>query len=196
MRGAVPEQARGKPLEIWWQDEARVGQHGTLSYVWAEKGSRPRAPRDQRHRSAYLFGAVCPARAAGAALVLPRVSAEAMNAHLAEISTQVAVGAHAVLVLDGPTGQARGLKAHGWHQSGGRLQLPGNISLLPLPPYCPELNPIENVWEFLRGNQLSNRIYDTYEAILDACCDAWNAFIADPDRIRSVTERKWPQVNF
>ena len=127
---------------------------------------------------------MCPARAAGAALVLPRVSAEAMNAHLAEISTQVAVGAHAVLVLDGA----------GWHQSGGRLQLPGNISLLPLPPYCPELNPIENVWEFLRGNQLSNRIYDTYEAILDACCDAWNAFIADPDRIRSVTRSEERRV--
>ena len=127
---------------------------------------------------------MCPARATGAALVLPCVSAEAMNAHLTEISTQVAAGAHAVLVLDGA----------GWHQSGGRLRLPNNISLLKLPPYCPELNPVENIWEFLRGNQLSNRVYDTYEAILDACCDAWNAFIADPQRIRSVTERQWAQV--
>ena len=185
MRSAVPEHARGKPLEIWWQDEARVGQQGSLTYVWAEKGSRPRAPRDQRHRSAYLFGAVCPARLAGAALVLPCVSAEAMNAHLAEISSQVAAGAHAVLVLDGA----------GWHQSGGRLRLPDNISLLKLPPYCPELNPVENIWEFLRGNELSNRVFDTYEAILDACCHAWNAFLADPQRIRSVTERQWAQVN-
>jgi len=105
-------------------DEARVGQQGTLTHVWADKGSRPRAPRDQRHRSAYLFGAACPARLAGAALVLPCVSAEAMNAHLAEISTQLAAGAHAILVLDGA----------GWHQSGGRLPLPNNISLLKLPP--------------------------------------------------------------
>ncbi len=184
MRAAVPEHARGKPLEIWWQDEARVGQQGTLTYIWADRGSRPRAPRDQRHRSAYLFGAVCPDRGAGAALVLPGVSAEAMTAHLAEISTQVAAGAHAVLILDGA----------GWHQSGGRLRVPNNISLLPLPPYCPELNPAENVWEFLRANYLSNRVFDTYEAILDACCDAWNAFIADPDRIRSVTAREWAQV--
>ena len=137
---------------------------------------------------------MCPARltvglqptglSRGAALVLPCVSAEAMSAHLAEISTQVAAGAHAVLVLDGA----------GWHQSGGRLRLPNNISLLSLPPYCPELNPVENIWAFLRANQLSNRVYDTYEAILDACCDAWNAFLADPQRLRSVTERQWAQV--
>ena len=184
MRAAVPEHARGKPLEIWWQDEARVGQQGTLTYIWADKGSRPRAPHDQRHRSAYLFGAVCPARRTGAALVLPRVSAEAMNAHLAEISSQIATGAHAILVLDGA----------GWHQTGGRLRLPDNISLLALPPYCPELNPVENVWEFLRANQLSNRVFDTYEAILDACCDAWNALIADPQRIASITQREWAQV--
>lgn len=184
VRAAVPEHARGKPLEIWWQDEARVGQQGTLTHVWAEQGSRPRAPRDQRHRSAYLFGAVCPDRCTGAALVLPCVSAEAMNAHLAEISTQIAAGAHAVLILDGA----------GWHQSGGRLRVPENISLLPLPPYCPELNPVENVWEFLRGNHLSNRVFDTYDAILDACCNAWNALIADPQRIRSIAEREWAQV--
>ena len=108
-----------------------------------------------------------------------------MTAHLAEISTQVAAGAHAVLILDGA----------GWHQSGGRLRLPQNISLLALPPYCPELIPVENVWEFLRGNHLSNRVFGTYDAILDACCNAWNAFIADPERIRSVAARKWAQVN-
>jgi transposase InsO family protein len=68
-------------------------------------------------------------------------------------------------------------------------------SLLALPPYCPELNPVENIWEFLRGNYLSNRVFDTYDAILDACCQAWNAFIADPERIRSVTAREWAQVN-
>ena len=184
MCAAVPEHARGKALEIWWQDEARVGQQGTLSYVWADKGSRPRAPRDQRHSSAYLFGAVCPGRCTGAALVLPFVSTEAMNAHLAEISTQVAPDAHAVLVLDGA----------GWHQAGGRLRLPSNISLLALPPYCPELNPVENIWQFLRANHFSNRVFDTYDAILDACCNAWNAFIADPKRIQSVTAREWAQV--
>ena len=102
---AIPEHARGKPIELWWQDEARIGQQGSLTYIWADKGSRPRAPRDQRYDWAYLFGAVCPARGVGAALVLPFVNTEAMNLHLAEISTQVTPGAHAVLTLDGA----------GWH---------------------------------------------------------------------------------
>lgn len=180
----MPDRAKDKPIELWWQDEARVGQQGTLTYVWAEKGSRPRAPRDQRRQSAYLFGAVCPARAAGAALVLPSANAKAMNRHLAEISTQVAADAHAVVLVDGA----------GWHQTGGKLRVPKNISLLKLPPYSPELNPVENVWQFLRQNYLSNRVFGTYADILDACCDAWNAFIALPERVKSITERSWAKV--
>ncbi len=81
-------------------------------------------------------------------------------------------GAIAVLLLDGA----------GWHSSP-RLRLPDNIVLLPLPPYAPELNPVENVWQFLRGNLLSHRVWDTYEAILEACCHAWNQLIAAPERI-------------
>ena len=100
--------------------------------------------RDNRHDSAYLFGAICPARGVGAAIIMPAANTEAMNAHLAEISTQVAAGAHAVLMVDGA----------GWHQEGGRLRVPKNISLLPLPRYSPELNPMENVWEYLRANKL------------------------------------------
>ncbi len=169
---------------MWWQDEARVGQQGSLTYIWADKGSRPRAPRDQRYDWAYLFGAVCPARGVGAALVLPFVNTEAMNLHLAEISTQVALGAHAVITLDGA----------GWHQAGGQLVVPQNISLLPLPPYSPELNPVENVWQFLRQNHLANRVFDTYTAIVDACCEAWNALTANPDRIRSIATRKWAEA--
>lgn len=103
--------------------------------------------------------------------------------HLAEISREIAPNAHAALILDGA----------GYHVAAD-LVVPDNITLVPLPPYAPELNPVENVWEFLRGNQLSNRVFDTYEAILDACCDAWNAFLADPERIRSITERQWAQV--
>ena len=121
---AIPQHARDKPIELWWQDEARVGQQGTLTYVWTEKGSRPTAPRDQRYKWAYIFGAVCPARQVAAGLVLPKADAAMMNLHLIEISSQVAPGAHAVIVLD---------KA-GWHRTGGRLIVPENISLLLLPP--------------------------------------------------------------
>ena len=180
----LPPHARGKPIEIWWQDEARVGQQGTLTRVWAERGSRPPAPRDQRYDWAYLFGAVCPARGTGAGLVLPDANSEAMNLHLAEIERHVTPGSHAVVVLD----------RAGWHQVGGRLHLPHNISLLPLPSYSPELNPQENVWEFLRQNKLSNRVFDSYEAIVDGCCDAWNDLMARPERITSIAMRPWASV--
>jgi transposase len=133
-----------------------------LTRIWAERGSRPRAPRDQRYNWAYLFGAVCPARGAGAALVLPHANTDAMNLHLVEISRRVTPGAHAVVTLDGA----------GWHQTGGRLRLPENVSLLKLPPYSPELNPTENIWQFLRQNKLSNRVFNSYDDIVDACCIA------------------------
>ena len=85
--------AKGKPLEIWFQDEARVGQQGTTTRVWARRGTRPRAVRDTRYEWAYLFGAACPERGVGAGLVLPRANTEAMNLHLAEIAATVAPGA-------------------------------------------------------------------------------------------------------
>jgi transposase len=140
--------------------------------------------RDDRHDSAWLFGAVCPERAVGAALVMPWVSSEAMSLHLAEIGKTVSPGAHAILVCDGA----------GWHQLGGRLQVPENVSILHLPGYAPELNPIENVWEYLRGNHLSISVWDTYDQIVDACCRAWNSFINNVKRVSSVTTRCWAQI--
>ena len=107
-----------------------------------------------------------------------------MNEHLVEISRQVAPGAHAIVTLDGA----------GWHKPGGKLRVPDNVSLLPLPPYSPELNPVENVWQFLRQNHLANRVYETYDAIVDACCDAWNALAAEPARITSIATREWAAV--
>lgn len=78
----MPEHARSKPLEVWFQDEAGVGQQGTLTRIWAERGTRPRAPRDTRYKWAYIFGAVCPERGVTAALIMPHADTEAMNAHL------------------------------------------------------------------------------------------------------------------
>ena len=114
---------------------------------------------------------------------MPEVNIEAMNAHLAEISRNVSVGAIALLILDGA----------GWHSSP-RLEIPDNIALLPLPPYAPELNPIENIWEYLRGNQLSHVVYKNYETVVDACCDAWNALMRLPEVLTSITDRAYAQV--
>ena len=177
-----PSTRGAKPLEIWVQDKARVGEIGTLTYIWAQKGTRPSALRDQRHEYAYIFGAVCPARGIGAALIMPHANTAAMKAHQGGISTQVEQGSHAVVIIDGA----------GWHTTKA-LAVPANISLLRLPPYSPELNPQENIWQFMRQNKLANRCCDNYEAIVDACCEAWNDLIAMPKTIKSIARRDWMQ---
>jgi hypothetical protein len=141
--------------------------------------------RDVRHDSAYLFGAICPDRGVGAAIIMPTVNTEAMNQHLKEISTQVAPSAHCILTCDGA----------GWHQLGGALEVPDNVTLLPLPAYSPELNPMENVWEYLRANKLCGRVCNTYDAIVDARKAAWEFLITDPARIRSIGQREWACVS-
>jgi transposase len=103
-----------------------------------------------------------------------------MNLHLAEIATKITPGRHAVLLLD----QA------GWHMSH-HLTVPANITLVPLPSKCPELNPVENLWQFMRDNWLSNRIFTSYENLLDHCCYAWNAIVNQPWRIMSIALRDW-----
>ena len=180
----IPEAARDRPLEVWFQDEARVGQQGTLTRVWARRGTRPRAKRDTRYQWSYIFGAVCPGRGVAAGLVLPVANTEAMNAHLAEIARTVAPDAHAILVLDGA----------GWHGATA-LTVPSNISLLHLPPYAPELNPVENVWAYLRANKLAITVFDSYDDIVETCCKAWNFLANDPKAIASIATRAWAQVS-
>jgi hypothetical protein len=144
VREALPERARGKPIEVWFQDEARVGQQGTLARIWARRGSRPRAPRDRRYAWTYLSGAVCPERAVGAGLVLPYANIEAW-------------------ACTSPRSAARSPPAPTpWSCSTGRdgtaprpSELPGTSpSCRPLPRHSPELNPVESVWEYLRQNYL------------------------------------------
>ena len=108
-----------------------------------------------------------------------------MNADLAEIAHNVAPGAHAVLILDGA----------GWHGAR-RLVVPDTITLLPLPPYAPDLNPVENVWACLRANKLAITVLDSYDDIVTACCSAWNFFATDPKAIASITSRTWAEVSW
>lgn len=137
--------------------------------------------RDNRHDSAYIFGAICPARAVGAAIITPCASTEMMNLHLAEISTQVVQGAICVLLCAGA----------GWHRPGECLKIPDNIVLLPLPPYSPELNAMENVWDYLRQNELCATVWDSCKQIIEACKTAWNWLIEEPGRIKSRGSREW-----
>jgi transposase len=167
-------------IEIWFQDEARVGQKGRVTRRWYQRGERARMRKDQGYCSAYIFGAVCPERDTGVALVLPRASTEGMNQLLAELSGQVPPRTHAVVLIDNA----------GWHASD-ELIVPANLTLVPLPPYSPELNAIERVWEYLRDRYLSGCVFPSAEAVVDACCSVWNALLAETGRIRSLTDFKW-----
>jgi putative transposase len=171
------------PVEIWFQDEARIGQKNGLVRQWARKGTRPRQPADQRYDNAYLFGAICPARGTGAALALPKADTEAMQLHIEEISRRVTPGAQAVLLMD----------RAGWHTTS-QLDMPDNITPIFLPSRSPELNPQENIWQYMRANWLSNRVFENYNAIIEAACEAWNNLMTMPDIITSIGLRKWAHV--
>ena len=177
IRGKLPANTE---LELWCQDEARIAQKNKITRRWARKGTRPSAPRDQRTKWAYIFGAICPAKGKGAGLVMPWCDTQAMELHLAEISKAIDPGAHGVVIID----QA------GWHMSA-KLAIPDNLTLLPLPPRSPELNPVENIWQFMRDNWLSNRIFDSYDDIVALCCEACNTLIERPRKIPSIGMREW-----
>jgi DDE superfamily endonuclease len=181
MREAADRHPEAERVELWFMDEARIGQKGRVTHAWYAKGVRPRGRREHRFASAHLFGAVCPGRDTGVALVLPEVSTAAMDVFLAELGRAIPRGTRAVLVLDGA----------GWHVSGDPA-VPANLSLVRLPPRSPELNPVETVWLYLRERWLSHRVLaGGYAAVLEAACAAWNALLAEPGRLRSLTSFPW-----
>jgi transposase len=112
--------------------------------------------------------------------MLPEANIRAMQMHLDEISRTVAARAHAVVLMD----------RAGWHKTD-KLKIPKNLTIILLPSRSPELNPVENVWQYLRQNWLSNSVFEDYQAILDAGCDAWNKLVANPQTIMSIGLRDW-----
>lgn len=170
-------------VEIWWQDECRVGQQGSLTRHWARKGSRPRIVRQRQFLSTYIFGAVCPAEDKGCALILPECNSGMMQIHLDEISKQVKENAHGVVLMDRAS----------WHTTEA-LVVPKNISLYPLPPYSPELNPMEQVWQQLKKINLSNRNFKNYDDIVESCCEAWSTFCDEEGTIKKLCTRDWAKI--
>jgi transposase len=163
-------------LQLWCQDEARVGQKGRTTRVWYERGMRPPGVVDQRSTSLDLFAASRPGTNEAFALALPRADAGTMEVFLDHFSRQLARDVHAVLILD----QA------GWHDERA-LRVPGNVTLLLLPSASPELNPLERVWLYLRERYLSHRVLDDYGAVLDATCKAWRMLLKEKGRLASLT---------
>ena len=146
-----------------------------MTRVWARRGSRPRAVRQTQYEFVYVIGAVCPATGQAEALVSPVHDTAMINAFLGQLSRALESDIQAVLIWDGA----------GQHTSG-RLRVPENVSLIRLPAYSPELNPIENLWHYLRSHHWSNRSYEDQDALFEAAVDAWRAVCLDPDTIRSV----------
>jgi transposase len=148
-------------VDIWFQDEARIWQKGTMTLTWALKGTRPRLKRQQQFEYAYVFGAVCLARDESVGIIMPYVNTEAMLIHLEHISAKVQKGRDAIIILDRAA----------WHTTK-RLKKFPNITLMPLPAASPELNPTEQVWQVLRDESLANRCFEDSENILQSCCEA------------------------
>ena len=154
-------------------DEARFGQQGTTTRMWAKTGSRPTAVKQTKYEWVYLYAAVEPATGASVALQAPHVNTGTMSVFLKMLGDELDGRDHAVLIMD----QA------GWHKAE-RLAVPDNITVLYLPPYSPELNPVERLWGYLRSHYLSNRVFDDYQRLLDAGAQAWQRLT--PDLLRSV----------
>jgi hypothetical protein len=165
---------------LFFQDEARIGQKGRVCHRWYTKGQRPPGRADQRYTFAYLFGAVEPGTDNAFALIMPEVTTEAMQAYLDAFAATVSEGEHVLMVLD----QAR------WHGAKA-LKIPGCISLVPLPPRSPELNPVERLWLYLKERFLSHRLLNDYADIEQAICVAWNRLTAEIGRLTSLTAYPW-----
>jgi hypothetical protein len=165
---------------LFFQDEARIGQKGRVCHRWYTKGVRPPGRADQRYTYAYIYGAVEPGTDNAFALILPEVSTAAMQVYLDEFSKTIAHDEHVLMVMD----QA------GWHGAKD-LRIPANITIEPLPPRSPELNPVERLWLFLKERFLSHRLLDNYAAIEEAICAAWQRLTAETGRLASLTGYPW-----
>jgi transposase len=170
-------------VDVWFQDEARFGQQNTTSRVWAGKGSRPRVVRQQQFISAHIYGAVCPSTGQTEALISPILSTEMMEKHLQQISDATPTGRYALVVMDRAS----------WHSINFNSRFK-NLSIIHLPPYSPELNPIEQVWASLRANDLANFAYTNYEHIVDQVSRAWNNFRHQVEYVKSLCKRGWANL--
>jgi len=157
------------------EDEARFGQQGSLTRVWACKGSRPSMVRQTEYDYLWVLSAACPQSGGCSGLLAPSLNTKVINLFLQQFSTELEPDIVALLVWD----QA------GFH-IGHKLIIPENIRIVPLPPYSPELNPVENLWHYLKSHYWSNRYYDNYEKLLDAAHDGWRKVCLSADKIKSI----------
>ena len=172
---AIAAAHQERRLRIFFQDESRFGQQGSITNVWARRGSRPTAVRQTEYEYLWVLGVVCPETGQAEGLLSPRLNTDVVNIFLKQFSATVPADEHAVIIWDGA----------GYHRSK-HLQTPENISLIQLPAYSPELNPIENLWHYLKSHYLSNRAYSDFEHLVEAAIDAWHRAVMNTELMKTV----------
>jgi hypothetical protein len=180
MTGRDPEDSR--PVAIMSQDEGRFGRISDHRYCWAPKGMRPKAPRQIVRKFLYVYTAVCMALGKMTSLILPYANTEMMNLFLQEVSEDFK-DFFVIMLID----------RAGWHMSN-RLKIPENIRLMPQPPYSPELNPVEHVWEHLREKATPNKAFKSLDQLEDVLCAHLRALENAPDKLRSMTNFPYMRI--
>jgi transposase len=171
----IADEHPGKKLQIYFEDETRFGQQGTMTRVWAQRGSRPTAVRQTAYEYLWVIGAVCPASGQADGLLCSSLNTAMINLFLQQFAQTIADDEHAVLIWDGA----------GYHTSK-QLNVPANITVMQLPPYSPELNPMENLWHYLKSHYWSNRTHANYNALETAAMQAWHTAVMDTELMKTV----------
>jgi transposase len=172
---AVRDAHPGKRLRVYFQDESRFGQQGTTTNLWGRRGSRPTAVRQTEYQYLWVLGAVCQETGHAEGLLSPQLNTKIVNMFLEQFGGTLAEDEHAAMIWDGA----------GFHVSK-KLHVPANITIIQLPPYSPELNPIENLWHYLKSHFWSNRPYADYDQLEQAAIDAWRNAVLDAELMKTV----------
>ena len=139
-------------------DESRFGTHSKMGRSWHKKGQRTQVKMKLGFKNFYLYSAVMPKNGKNFTLLMPSVNTDCMNVFLEELSEEIKEDF--ILIMDGA----------GWHKSKD-LIVPKNIQIVLLPPYCPELNPVERLWKYIKNHTIKNRVFNTLENLEDEICD-------------------------
>jgi transposase len=167
------------PLKLLFQDEARFGRISDIRRCWCPKPLRPMCQAMVTQEYTYAYAAVCVSDGDLDTLILPHVNGDCMQIFLDEVATRHPQE-RLVMVLDGA----------GWHQSES-LHLPANLRLLRLPPYSPELNPVEHLWDELREKAFHNRVFESIDALEEHLATALREMELDHPRVRSIVSWPW-----
>jgi hypothetical protein len=175
----APDHLRGRPVRLLFQDEGRFGRINDTRRCWAPLPTRPVVGQQVVREYLYSFVAVCPYDGQFTSLTLPWIDAHTMSIFLAHTAQQFA-DEYGLMFLDGA----------GWHHAQ-NLRVPENLKLIFLPPYSPELNPAEHVWDYLRENHFGNDALASLEEVADRLAVGLQTLAAQPDLVRSLTLFDW-----